>query len=132
MYRTLLVLSPLSCTFLTSLVVVFGRFHSLGLSCFRSWLAADSLALRDRVTAVDAQLGAGHVTGGVGEQECDGAHEVLGSAHLALRDEGNPLLGELGVVIEDLLGAVVALMVSMAAFPQNTSSFEYTYSAVSM
>jgi hypothetical protein len=82
---------------------------------FRSWIAADSHALRDGVAAVDAQLGAGHVTGGVGEQECDGAHEVLGPAHLALRDEGDPLLGELGVVIEDLLGAV-AMMVSMVLF----------------
>ena len=62
---------------------------------------------------LDAQLSAGHVAGGVGEQECDGAHEVLGPAHLALRNEGDPLLGELGVVIEDLLGAV-AFMVSMA------------------
>jgi hypothetical protein len=77
---------------------------------------ADPHGLRDSVAAVDAQLGAGHVTGGVGEQECDGAHEVLGPAHLALRDEGDPLLGKLGVVVKNLLGAVVALMVSMVIF----------------
>jgi len=79
---------------------------------YGSFLAACSHALRDGVTAVDAQLGTGHVPGSVGEQECDGAHEVLGPAHLALWDEGDPLLGELGVVVENLLGAVVALMVS--------------------
>lgn len=69
--------------------------------------------LRGRVATINAELSTGHVAGGVGEEEGDGAHEVLGLPHLALRDKGDPLLGELGVVIEDLLGAV-AFMVSMA------------------
>lgn len=64
------------------------------------------MPLRGRVTTINAELGAGHVAGGVGKEEGDGAHEVLGLAHLALRDEGDPLLGELGVLVEDLLGAI--------------------------
>jgi len=64
------------------------------------------LYLRRSVATVDAQLGAGHVAGSVGEEESDGAHEVLGLTHLALRDEGDPLLGELGVFVEDLLSAI--------------------------
>jgi hypothetical protein len=96
----------------------------------RSCFAAGCRALRDGVAAVDAQIGAGHVTGGVGEQECDGAHEVLGSAHLALRDEGDPLLGELGVVVEDLLGAVVTTRSIWCS--SRSCHFDNTYSAVSM
>ena len=64
------------------------------------------ILLRGRVATVNAQLGAGHVAGGVGEKEGDGTHEVLGLAHLALRDERDPLLGELGVLVKDLLGAI--------------------------
>ena len=67
------------------------------------------MLLRGRVATVDAQLGAGHVAGGVGEKEGDGAHEVLGLAHLALGDERDPLLGELGVLIEDLLGTILKI-----------------------
>jgi hypothetical protein len=52
----------------------------------------------------NTQLGAGHVARGIGEEEGHGTHEVLGLAHFALRNEGDPLLSELGVVIEDLLG----------------------------
>ena len=58
------------------------------------------------VATVNAQLGAGHVAGGVGEEESDGAHEVLRLAHLALGNERDPLLGELGVLVKDLLGAI--------------------------
>jgi hypothetical protein len=64
------------------------------------------IRLRDSVATVNTQLGAGHVARGIGKEESDGTHEVLGLAHLALRNEGDPLLGELGVVVEDLLGAV--------------------------
>jgi hypothetical protein len=74
------------------------RFNRLPKACTR---------LRDGVAAVDAQLRAGHVARSVGEEEGDSAHEVLGLAHLALRDEGDPLLGELGVVVEDLFGAIM-------------------------
>jgi len=70
------------------------------------------IRLRSCVATVDAQLGASHVARGVGEEEGDGAHEVFGLAHLALRDEGDPLLGELGVLVEDLLCAIGKEMVS--------------------
>lgn len=62
--------------------------------------------LRDSVATVDAQIGACDVRRGVGQEEGDGAHEVDGRAHLALRDEGGPLALELRVVVEDFLGAV--------------------------
>jgi hypothetical protein len=65
----------------------------------------DCTRLRDSVATVNTQLGAGHVARSIGEEEGDGAHEVLGLAHLALRNERDPLLGELGVVVEDLFGA---------------------------
>ena len=55
--------------------------------------------LRGGVATVNAQLSTGHVAGSVGEEEGDGAHEVLGLAHLALGDERDPLLGELGVLV---------------------------------
>lgn len=55
--------------------------------------------LRGCVATVNAQLGTSHVARGVGEEEGDGAHEVLGLAHLALGDERDPLLGELGVLV---------------------------------
>ena len=64
------------------------------------------MLLRGGVATINAQLGTGYVAGGVGEEEGDSAHEVLRLAHLALRDEGDPLLGELGVLVEDLLCAV--------------------------
>jgi hypothetical protein len=65
----------------------------------------ECIRLRDSVATVNTQLGAGHVARSIGEEEGDGAHEVLGLAHLALRNERDPLLGELGVVVEDLFGA---------------------------
>lgn len=65
-------------------------------------------SLGDGVATVDTQLGAGDVVGGITAEEGDSTHEVLWAAHLALWDEGGPLVGELGVVVEDLLGAVSA------------------------
>jgi hypothetical protein len=64
------------------------------------------IRLRDSVATVNTQLGAGHVARSIGEEEGDGTHKVLRLAHLALRNERDPLLGKLGVVIEDFLGAV--------------------------
>jgi hypothetical protein len=61
--------------------------------------------LGQSVTAVDAEVRAGDVPRGIAEQEGDGAHEVLGAAHFALRDEAGPFLGEDGVFVEDFLGA---------------------------
>jgi hypothetical protein len=66
----------------------------------------ECIRLRDSVATVNTQLGAGHVARSIGEEEGDGTHKVLRLAHLALRNEGDPLLGELRVVVEDLLGAV--------------------------
>lgn len=72
--------------------------------------------LRDSVATVDTEIGTSHVASGVTGQERDGAHEVLGTTHLALGNKAGPLVGELGVVIEDLLGAVRELLI-LSFFP---------------
>lgn len=59
--------------------------------------------LGDSIATVDTEIGAGHVLAGVGQEEGDGAHEVLGLAHLALGDERGPLLAQVRVLVEDLL-----------------------------
>ena len=88
------------------------------------------MRLRDGVSAVNTQLGASHVAGGIGEQECDSAHEIFRLAHLTLRDERDPLLGELWVVVEDLLGTMRSIWsVTLAEAMVFTNE---TYSAVSM
>jgi len=73
------------------------------------------------VTAVDTQIGTyedistnksrnsqGPLTGDVGtgitEKESDGTHEVLWTTHLTLGDKAGPLLCELWVVVQNLLG----------------------------
>lgn len=62
------------------------------------------IPLGDGVTTVDANVGTRNVATGAGQQEGDGTHEVRGLAHLALGDEGNPLLLEVGLLVKDLLG----------------------------
>ena len=56
------------------------------------------------VTTVNTEIRTGDVLAGIGEQEGDRTHEVLGHPHLALGNEGGPLLLEIWVIIEDLLG----------------------------
>lgn len=56
------------------------------------------------VAAVDAEIRSGDVLGRVGEEECHGAHQVFGGTHLADGDEGDPLVAELGVLVEDFAG----------------------------
>lgn len=65
--------------------------------------------LGDGVSTVNTEIGAGHVSGGVAEEEGHGAHQVFWATHLALWDEAGPLVGELGVVVKDLLGAGISL-----------------------
>lgn len=57
------------------------------------------------VAAIDTKVSTGDVSGRVRQQEGQGPHEVLGLSHLALGDERDPLLPEVRVVVEDLLGA---------------------------
>lgn len=66
--------------------------------------------LSKSVSAVDAEVGTGDVRSGIGQQERERAHQVGGVAHLTLGDERGPLLLELRLVVEDLLGAVCALL----------------------
>lgn len=69
------------------------------------------LASGDGVAAVDAEVGARDVAGRVREQEGHGAHQVLGLAHGALRDERGPLALQVRVVLEDLFRAVGAVSI---------------------
>lgn len=62
--------------------------------------------LSHSVTTVDAEIGTGNVTSRIGKEEGDGAHQIFWTAHLTLWDEAGPLLGELWVLVEDLLGTV--------------------------
>lgn len=64
------------------------------------------LSLGNGVTAIDAEIRTGHVRTGIGKQEGDGTHEILGLTHLALGNERGPLLLEVWVVVENLLGPV--------------------------
>lgn len=55
------------------------------------------------VPAVDSQIGAGHVCGGVRQEEGYRSHQILGLPHLALWDKRSPLGLEVWLVVEDLL-----------------------------
>lgn len=62
--------------------------------------------LGNGVSAINAEIGTSDVFAGIAEQESDGTHEVFGSSHLTLRDEGGPLAVKFGVLLEDLLCTV--------------------------
>ena len=59
-------------------------------------------ALGDCVATIHAQVGASHVSGRVAAQEGDRTHEILRSAHFALRDQASPLVREFRVLVQDL------------------------------
>lgn len=59
------------------------------------------------VTTVNAELRTGDVFGSVAEQEGNGTHEILRGSHLARRNEGNPLLSQFRVLVEDLAGSKI-------------------------
>lgn len=61
-------------------------------------------SLGQGVAAVNAEIRTGDVLGRVGEEEGHGAHQVFGGTHLADGDERDPLIAELGVLVEDLAG----------------------------
>lgn len=79
--------------------------------------------LGDGVTAVNAELSTGDVAGRIRRQESDSAHEILRLTHLALRDKRRPLVLQVGVLIEDLLRAVVSVSV-MAQLQQDAEDLQ--------
>lgn len=83
--------------------------------------------LSDGVSTVDAEIGACNISSRITEQESDSTHQIFWSSHLTLRNQARPLGGELGVVVEDLLGAVIALACALYY-----SVFNTAYRAVSM
>jgi hypothetical protein len=66
--------------------------------------------LRDGITAVHAQVRARDIVGRVRKQEGDGAHQVLGRAHAALRDERGPLPVQIRLVVQDLLRPICCVL----------------------
>ena len=64
------------------------------------------LRLGDRVATIDAQVGTGDILRGVRQEEGHRAHQVDRLAHLSLRNQGDPLLLQVRVIVQDLLGAV--------------------------
>lgn len=65
--------------------------------------------LGDSVSAVNTQVCAGDIAGSIRQQEGHGTHQIGRLTHLALRNERDPLLLEVGVLVEDLLGAIILL-----------------------
>lgn len=63
-----------------------------------------SCYLSNSVATVNTQISTGNIVGCVGQQERDWAHQVLGRAHLTLRNQRGPLLLEVWVVVHDALG----------------------------
>lgn len=64
------------------------------------------LALSDGVATIDSDLRARHITCCVAQEVDDRTHQVLGLTHATLRNQGGPVLVEIGVLVEDLLGSV--------------------------
>ena len=69
-------------------------------------------ALNNRVPAVDPELRPRDEARRIGEQEGDGAREVLGVAHAAHGGAADPLLLEVGALVEDLFRAGAVLKLS--------------------
>lgn len=67
-------------------------------------------ALNDRVPAVDPELRPRDEARGVGQQEGDGARQVLRLAHAGHGGAADPLLLEVGALVEDLLGAATCVL----------------------
>lgn len=58
---------------------------------------------RASIAAVHPQICTGDIVRGIGQKEGNGSHEILGNAHLALRDERRPLCLQIRVIVENLL-----------------------------
>jgi len=84
-------------------VIADGTFYTSW--SYKDFSGQHAASLSAGVCTIDAQVSAIHVQTGIAGQERDGAHEILRAAHLTDRNEGSPLLLELWVIIEDLLGA---------------------------
>lgn len=59
------------------------------------------------VSAINTEIRARDVLGSIAKEECYGTHQVLGRPHLSNGDEGGPLITELGILIQDLTGAII-------------------------
>lgn len=59
------------------------------------------------ISAINTEIRAGDVLGSIAKEECYGTHQILGRPHLSNGDEGDPLITELGILIEDLTGAII-------------------------
>jgi hypothetical protein len=59
-----------------------------------------------RVRSINTEVGAVHVQAGITREERNSAHQILRASHLTHGDKGSPLLLQLWVIVEDLLGTV--------------------------
>lgn len=78
----------------------------LGLASVYSFVYGTDICLsrsRASIAAVHPQVRTGDIVRGIGQKEGDGSHEILGDAHLALRDERRPLCLQIRVIVENLL-----------------------------
>lgn len=60
--------------------------------------------LSHSITPVHTEVRTRDVTAGVGKEIGDGTHEVFWLTHLADRDQGGPVLVQLGVVSKNFFG----------------------------
>lgn len=79
------------------------------------------------VAAIHPQVRAGDVLGGITEQEGNGAHEILRRSHLTGGDQGDPLVPQFRVLLEDLAGPGRQPLAR-----SSIASKTHTYKAVSM
>lgn len=69
------------------------------------------------ICAVNPDVGAVYILGGIRQQEGNRSHEIFGLAHLALGNERNPLLLEIGVLVENLFRPVGKRMDCQSLLP---------------
>lgn len=73
----------------------------------RKCYVENRLRLCDGVTSINAEICSGYVSRSIWEQKGNWSHQVFWLSHLTLWNEGDPLVLQIWVVIENLLGSEV-------------------------
>lgn len=68
--------------------------------------SSSTSSLSDGVATVHAEIGASDVSAGIRQQECDGAHQIVGLTHLTLGDKRGPLSLQVWLIVENLLSSI--------------------------
>ena len=84
------------------------------------------------VSAINTEIRARDVPGSIAKEERYGTHQVLGRPHLSNGDEGGPLITELGILIQDLTGAIIGkkehiskITLQLHQCPKNSQSSQH-------